>query len=55
MMKYYASVIHRLQRELVDAGIMSSQYLTEPVSPNIDFDETVESYIVFISYKDDAK
>ena len=37
-MKYYASGIHKLQRELVDAGIMCSQYLTEFL--NIDINET---------------
>jgi hypothetical protein len=28
-LKYYASGIQRLQRELVDAGIMSPQYLAK--------------------------
>ena len=38
-MKYYASVIRKLQRELVDAGIMSRQSLAQ--FPNIDIDEVV--------------
>ena len=35
-MKYYASVIHKLQRELVDAGIISEQSLAK--FPDIDID-----------------
>ena len=36
-MKYYASVIQKLQRELLDAGITSQQYLAK--FPSIDIDE----------------
>ena len=36
-MKYYASVIHKLQRELLDAGIISEQSVAK--FPNIDIDE----------------
>ena len=36
-LKYYASVIQKLQRELLDAGITSQQYLAK--FPNIDIDE----------------
>ncbi len=41
-MKYYASVMHKLQREFVEAGTMSSQYLAE--FPNIDIDEAVTNH-----------
>jgi hypothetical protein len=36
-LKYYASGIQKLQRELIDAGIVSPQSLSE--FPNIDMDE----------------
>jgi hypothetical protein len=36
-MKYYASVIHKLQRELLDAGIISEQSLAK--FPGIDVGE----------------
>lgn len=36
-LKYYASVIHKLQRELLDAGIISEQSLAK--FPNIDIVE----------------
>ena len=36
-LKNYASVIHKLQRELVEAGIMSEQSLAK--FPNIDIDK----------------
>jgi hypothetical protein len=36
-LKYYASGIQKLQRELIDAGIASPQSLSE--FPNIDIDE----------------
>jgi hypothetical protein len=38
-MKYYASVIQKLQRELLDAGIIAQQSLAK--FPHIDSDEAV--------------
>lgn len=38
-LKYYASVIQKLQKELLDAGIIEQQSLAK--FPNIDIDEAV--------------
>jgi hypothetical protein len=38
-MKYYTSVVHKLQNELLDAGIIAQQSLAK--FPNTDIDEAV--------------
>jgi hypothetical protein len=37
--KYYASVIHKLQKELLNAGIIGQESLAQ--FPNIDIDEAI--------------